>query len=90
MAALPNARGSGLSHSTGPCPPETAWLAAALAFALSILLLGFGAIPATLMAGMAALGIGIIASRKIGGQTGDILGTAQQVAEIFVLLLLVA
>ena len=90
MAALPNARGSGLSHSTGPCPPETAWLAAALAFALSILLLGFGAIPATLMAGMAALGIGIIASRKIGGQTGDILGAAQQVAEIFVLLLLVA
>jgi|SRR6056297_630001 len=89
MAALPNARGSGLSHRTGPCPAETAWLAAALAFALAILLLGSGAIPATLLAGMAALGVGVIAYRKIGGQTGDILGAAQQASEITVLFLLV-
>ncbi|MCZ0813391.1 MAG: adenosylcobinamide-GDP ribazoletransferase [Pseudomonadota bacterium] len=88
MAALPNARGSGLSHSSGPCPPQTAWLAAALAFALSLLLLGFGAISATLIAGLAALGVGMTAYRKIGGQTGDILGAAQQASEIAVLLLL--
>ncbi len=81
MALLPNARGEGLSHATGRPSQPTALVALALAGALAAMLVGWAALP---MLG-AALGVGVLLSvsalRRIGGQTGDILGASQQLAE---------
>lgn len=90
MAGLPHARQSGLSHSTGPCPPRTAALAAAVASVLAMGLLGTAGLAAATAAGLSAWTLALIARAKIGGQTGDILGATQQITEITVLFLLVA
>ncbi len=90
MAALPNARNSGLSHSVGGPKAETAATGFGLAVILSLLLIG----PSTLMATVfSALIVGIlalVAKAKINGQTGDVLGASQQLAELAFLLVLVA
>ncbi|MDA3858512.1 MAG: adenosylcobinamide-GDP ribazoletransferase [Roseovarius sp.] len=85
MAALPHARETGLSHRVGRVTPMTAALALALAGAFGVAMLGAAGISAVLCAGLAALGTGAIARAKIGGQTGDILGATQNIAEIAVL-----
>jgi adenosylcobinamide-GDP ribazoletransferase len=79
--ALPNARGTGLSHSVGRPGPRAAALASGLAAAITLLACGpFGAglLAAALLA---ATGTALIARAKIGGQTGDVLGATQQVTE---------
>ncbi|WP_415402405.1 adenosylcobinamide-GDP ribazoletransferase [Tateyamaria sp. SN3-11] len=50
---------------------------------------GAGLVAVLVAAGM-ALAVGALARAKIGGQTGDILGTVQITTEIAVLLTLVA
>ncbi|SDD96635.1 adenosylcobinamide-GDP ribazoletransferase [Ruegeria marina] len=90
MAALPNARGAGLSQSVGRPAPAPVALGLALACGLSLLVAGFAAGIPALLAALAALGLAALARAKIGGQTGDILGAAQQVAEIVFLLALSA
>ena len=87
MTALPNARGKGLSASVGRPAPQTAILAVALGGAIAAL---SGAWPALIGAPLGALAVAIIAKRKIGGQTGDILGACQQCAETCALICLVA
>jgi len=58
--------------------------------AIGGLLLSLGIIPAALVAaGVAAL-VGSLAMRRIGGITGDVLGAAQQLVEIGLLVLLAA
>lgn len=86
MATLPPARHSGLSHDTGRVPSATAALGLTIACGLAVLLLGEGAIIATLGAGLTTLALATIARARIGGQTGDILGATQQVADIAILL----
>ncbi|MCY4208479.1 MAG: adenosylcobinamide-GDP ribazoletransferase [Roseovarius sp.] len=86
MSYLPNARNSGLSHSVGRAPAKTACLGAAIALALSFPLAGWAVMSAVFWAALATMAIGAIAQRKIGGQTGDVLGSAQQLSEIAVLL----
>ncbi|MEX0304645.1 MAG: adenosylcobinamide-GDP ribazoletransferase [Leisingera sp.] len=90
MAALPNARAAGLSQTVGRPRALSCALAGLLAIALSLPLIGPAAIGAALAMGAAAAGIGVLAKAKIGGQTGDILGASQQVAEIAGLLTLLA
>lgn len=83
MAALPPARTGGLSRGVGQPPAAAQALAWALALGLTLALVG--ALPAAafaLSAGLAALGAAAIARARIGGQTGDILGATQQLAEI--------
>jgi len=87
---LPNARGEGLSHSVGRSDALPAALAAALAFVAAIALIGPAAAPALIMAFLAVAGVGLVAKAKIGGQTGDILGASQQLAEIAALAVIVA
>ena len=82
-AALPNARGIGLSQAVGRPDGPTAGLALGLGLALSLVLVG--AVPALAMAtlaGLACCGLVVVAWRRIGGQTGDILGASQQLAEL--------
>jgi adenosylcobinamide-GDP ribazoletransferase len=86
MAALPAARADGLSASVGR--PRGALAAAALgvAFVISWLLFPFGtALIAIIAAAAATLAIGAIASARLGGQTGDVLGAAVVLAECLAL-----
>lgn len=90
MTALPPARPGGLSASTGQPPFSAVWRAAVLGVVACLPMLGAGGLWA-IPAGIAALAaLAAIAQAKIGGQTGDILGAGQQVAEIAILLTLSA
>lgn len=89
MHALPAAREGGLSRSVGRVPFDTAVLGAALGAVLGLLSLGLVALPLVLVVVACGFGIGALAQAKIGGQTGDVLGAAQQVAEIALLCVLV-
>ena len=82
MALLPNARGEGLSHATGRPSAATALVALALAAAIAVGLTGWTAVPLVFAALGAAILLSFLALRKIGGQTGDILGASQQLAEV--------
>lgn len=91
MAALPHARPSGLSHTTGRPAKMTAMVAAGVSGGIALLCLGLtGALLATLAACAAAMGLALLARAKIGGQTGDILGATQVASEIIVLTVLAA
>jgi adenosylcobinamide-GDP ribazoletransferase len=87
MYLLPPARRDGLSFNAG-YPPGEGVVAAAV---LGILILGFclhperGAVAVILLGGVAAL-TAWLSMRQIEGQTGDVLGTCEQVSEIVVLL----
>jgi adenosylcobinamide-GDP ribazoletransferase len=92
LVFLPPARRDGMSQAVGQPARETFWLAAGIAGGIAVVL---GA-----LAGLSPLGIALMlvlsglsgaaltgfASRHLGGQTGDIAGAAQQVAEIAALI----
>ncbi|WP_089994695.1 adenosylcobinamide-GDP ribazoletransferase [Cognatiyoonia koreensis] len=90
MHHLPNARGRGLSRSVGHVPVKSMWFALAIAISATLLfglLVGHpaAAILMVISVTIAAALCGMIARRKINGQTGDILGATQQVCEIVAL-----
>lgn len=85
MAALPPARGDGMGHAARAVTAGP--LAAACVIGLGPLLFVGGTLP-ILVAVMAVAALGLIARRKIGGQTGDVLGAGQQLAEIALLIAL--
>jgi adenosylcobinamide-GDP ribazoletransferase len=89
MAALPNARGAGLAQSVGRVPWVSAGIGAVIGvgFALS---LGWAGIMAILAVALVVAALAAIAKAKIGGQTGDILGASQQLAEAAALAVLAA
>lgn len=86
------ARPDGAAASVGRASAETARLALVLSLGLSLALGWLAGLPlAGLLLGLAlahlsALGLARLARRLIGGQTGDILGAAQQLAEIAIYL----
>ena len=82
MAALPNARGDGLSARVGRPAQETALLAAFVALAFGLLVAGWAILAPVFWLTLAVTGLAALARAKVGGQTGDVLGAAQQVAEI--------
>lgn len=89
MQALPFARRDGLAHRVGAVPRWSALLACGLSLGICALLWGaVGAVVVGLSAAVAALVVGALAKARIGGQTGDILGATQQVAEIAALAVL--
>ena len=81
IAWLPNARGKGLSHMVGRPSAMMAGVAVAIAVIACLLLTGWQAIGMVVLAAGVTIGLGLIARAKIGGQTGDILGATQQLAE---------
>lgn len=91
MAFLPPARSDGLSVRTGKPPRDAASLSAITALAFSWLLIGF--VP-TVIAATAVLTATLLAAKlalkKIGGQTGDVLGATQVLSELAALAALVA
>jgi adenosylcobinamide-GDP ribazoletransferase len=82
LVLMPAARSDGLGQSAAGDDPATALIAGGIGF-LCLLPLGFGTAIFTAFAmGLAALILAGIAMRQIGGQTGDVMGAMQQVAEI--------
>jgi adenosylcobinamide-GDP ribazoletransferase len=91
MLALPQARGDGLAVQAGRPHPARVGAAVVIAVLMGLLLLPAGAaVSATLVAALAGTAIVLLAFRRLGGVTGDVLGAAQQGAEIAFLLSLVA
>lgn len=90
MLALPPARSDGLSCSVGTPAPWAAILSVGLGLMAAWLFLGAGTAPVVLGMAIALVPVAVLARIKIGGQTGDVLGAAQQVAESAALLTLVA
>jgi adenosylcobinamide-GDP ribazoletransferase len=87
--AMPYARTDGLAVTGGRPEPAAAAIAGALALAIALLALPWGvALAAALVAAAGAACVALLAMRQIGGQTGDVLGGAEQVSEIAVMLLL--
>jgi adenosylcobinamide-GDP ribazoletransferase len=91
MWLLPPARGDGLSHDAGRPPGESVAAAAAIAFVVLLFCLypGRAVIAALLLVAVIAL-MAWLSMRQIDGQTGDVVGALEQVAEIVVLLVAVA
>jgi adenosylcobinamide-GDP ribazoletransferase len=88
---LPYARPDGLARNGGQPDAATAVIATALALLIALVSLGWtGAIWATVLAGASGFVMARLALRQIGGQTGDVLGGAEQVTETAILVLLAA
>jgi len=90
MIAMPPARPGGLGASTGTTPRAAAALGLAIALVVALLWLGWAIFAAAVGAGVMALAVAVLAQARIGGQTGDILGAMQQMAELGVLVALTA
>ncbi|TYB88043.1 adenosylcobinamide-GDP ribazoletransferase [Oceaniovalibus sp. ACAM 378] len=87
---LPNARAGGLSAQVGRAPQSAPWLALALGMGIGATCLGTASLAALAAVVLGAALCAVIALRKIGGQTGDILGATQQICEMGALVTLVA
>jgi adenosylcobinamide-GDP ribazoletransferase len=88
---LPYARKDGLARNAGQPDAATATIAGGLALLIALLSLSWSnALFAAMLAGLSGLAIAWLALRQIGGQTGDVLGGAEQVAETAILVLLAA
>jgi adenosylcobinamide-GDP ribazoletransferase len=87
MYLLPPARRDGLSFNAGYPPGEGVATAAALAVLILAICLhpGRGAVALISLCIVVAL-IAWLSMRQIEGQTGDVLGAAEQVSEIAILL----
>ena len=87
LALLPPARADGAGFAAGK-PAQVAFSAAiffAILFALLPVPAGANlsqALTGICLAALAAHGVAVFAKRQIGGQTGDVAGAAQQLAEI--------
>ncbi|WP_025899659.1 adenosylcobinamide-GDP ribazoletransferase [Sneathiella glossodoripedis] len=82
MYFMPAARADGLGASAGRPPVSAALTSLAFAIIIPVILLGpYAGSIAVFSAIAGALFIGFIAYRQIGGQTGDVLGSIQQISE---------
>ena len=82
MHLLPAARPGGLSHGTGRPSGEVAILAAVVGLLVALIFQGLAALWAALPGAALAAALAALARARIGGQSGDVLGAAQQLAEI--------
>jgi adenosylcobinamide-GDP ribazoletransferase len=91
MTAFPPAAGTGLAAASARAlGRRQALLGVAAGVALALLLLGLWALPAAALAGAAALWLGRLSRRRIGGVSGDVLGAVQQAGEVLTLLVAAA
>jgi adenosylcobinamide-GDP ribazoletransferase len=87
MRLVPPARSEGLSASAGAPSNVGAWIAIVIGFVVLAIALGLrNALIATLLVLVGAVIMAWLTRRKIGGQTGDVLGALEQVGECLVLL----
>ncbi len=89
MAGLRNARGTGLSAAVG----RADWPATGIAALIALFVTAVAGMPVfwpAVLVLLVTVAIGALAEVKIGGQTGDVLGASQQLAEAAVLMSLAA
>ena len=86
MNTMEMARTDGLAAAAGKPSNEAMLVALGLAAVSAFLLLGAAGWIVLSLAFAAALAMGWLARRQIGGLTGDVLGAGQQVTEVAVLL----
>jgi len=87
MRALAPARADGLGAAAGR--PRTSLAVAAIAIGLLVTLAAIGPARGAIAFGLACAAVftlGVLAQRRIGGYTGDVLGAFQQIGEIVILL----
>jgi adenosylcobinamide-GDP ribazoletransferase len=87
LALLPPARPDGAGFAAGKPARGSFWTAISFAVLFALLPVPAGAsssqaLTGIVLAAFAALGVAGFAKRQIGGQTGDVAGAAQQLAEI--------
>lgn len=82
LFALTPARSDGLAAEIGLPPPPVIAVASAIALTFAVIAFGFAGIALAICCLAASLPLFYAAHRLIGGQTGDILGASQQLAEI--------
>ena len=91
MTWLPPARADGLAASHGRQPADRLTMTLAMAALITVLVMPVGhALLALAVAALTLAALGLLVGRQIGGYTGDVLGAAQQSAEIAVLVALAA
>jgi adenosylcobinamide-GDP ribazoletransferase len=87
MRMMAPARADGLGAAAGRPPTPHALAALAIGLLITLAALGPGrGLIAFGLAGAAMSALGVLAHRRIGGYTGDVLGAFQQIGEIVVLL----
>jgi len=82
MFAMRPARDSGLSAGVGKPNSTTVLVASVIAFITCVLFTGLSGVVLFVLIFGGALPVYWIANRTLGGQTGDVLGAAQQSTEI--------
>lgn len=93
LAILPPARADGLGHSAQAVRWSAVGVAGLIALSPGLALVSFPLLPLALILVVQlviTLGLAKLALRRLGGQTGDVLGAGQQLAEIAGFLTLVA
>jgi adenosylcobinamide-GDP ribazoletransferase len=90
MSALPNARDTGLSHATGRPSGTVALAGLALAVGIALVFAGWSMVTMLVLVAAVTALLARSAQARIGGQTGDILGATQQLAEAAALAVLAA
>ncbi|ETX28270.1 adenosylcobinamide-GDP ribazoletransferase [Roseivivax isoporae] len=78
---LPPARDDGLGRSASARGPGRAWIPGAVTVAILWAASGAAATVALAVMAAAAVPVALLARRRIGGQTGDVLGAVQVTAE---------
>jgi len=82
MFLMTPAKPDGLAASVGLPPPVSVGAAVASVLVISLIALGWGVLPLFFWTLVAPLPLFLMAKNLIGGQTGDVLGGSQQLAEI--------
>lgn len=82
MALMDSARSEGMAARIGQIPAESLGIALGLTALILIFCLGFAGLVLLFWVAAATLPLFWAAQKLIGGQSGDILGGAQQIAEI--------
>jgi adenosylcobinamide-GDP ribazoletransferase len=90
MLLVPPARTDGLAAAAGVPPARRAGAAAVLGLAATCLLAPVEALVALLLLFLIGIGMARLCLRRIGGQTGDVLGALEQANEVAILLVAAA
>ncbi|MCP5089181.1 MAG: adenosylcobinamide-GDP ribazoletransferase [Rhodobacteraceae bacterium] len=82
MFLMPLARSTGLAAGVGQATRESVALALGLGLVICVVVIGLSGLGVLLVSCLAALPLCLLAQKRIGGYTGDVLGGCQQLAEI--------